>query len=293
MRLSIPLWFCAILLAPALAGAQTLPPFQVKGYGVHSGSEVIYHYRVINNSPTNVANPAQAVQIEIGRLSSDHEPELTGMPPVGYPRTMYDSGLRDMTAPTGWEGVESGDEEHIRHTLWWQTIEQPSSPYALLPGQTLIGLSVTRLNVNPTYLDSHFRVIAQVGLNVGTFSGLVEREDTTPPTLSVSVNPSKLWPPNNKLVSVTVTVTAKDDYDPRPEIKLESITANEPLKPENISGAAFGADDRSFSLMATRSGTNLAGRIYTITYSATDGTGNKSTATTTVTVPHDQGGGKP
>jgi hypothetical protein len=41
--------------------------------------------------------------------------------------------------------------------------------------------------------------------------------------------------------------------------------------------------------MATRLGTSIAGRIYTITYSATDGTGNKSTATTTVSVPHDQG----
>ncbi|MEQ1838501.1 MAG: hypothetical protein ABL858_09255 [Candidatus Nitrotoga sp.] len=30
------------------------------------------------------------------------------------------------------------------------------------------------------------------------------------------------------------------------------------------------------------------GRVYTLTYSATDGSGNKSTASTTVTVPHDQ-----
>jgi hypothetical protein len=42
-------------------------------------------------------------------------------------------------------------------------------------------------------------------------------------------------------------------------------------------------------LAAKRDGANEAGRIYTITYSALDASGNKSTATATVTVPHDQG----
>jgi hypothetical protein len=42
-------------------------------------------------------------------------------------------------------------------------------------------------------------------------------------------------------------------------------------------------------LAAKSAGTNLAGRIYTVTYSATDASGNKATASATVTVPHDQG----
>ena len=41
-------------------------------------------------------------------------------------------------------------------------------------------------------------------------------------------------------------------------------------------------------LRAEREGKNKAGRIYTITYSATDGSGNKTTASATVTVPHDE-----
>ena len=56
----------------------------------------------------------------------------------------------------------------------------------------------------------------------------------------------------------------------------------------DIQGAVLGTDDRQFSLAATREGGNLAGRVYTLTYSATDGSGNKATASTTVTVPHDQ-----
>ena len=81
----------------------------------------------------------------------------------------------------------------------------------------------------------------------------------------------------------------KDDYDPQPEIKLESITANEVLEKEDIKGALIGTDDRQFQLKAEREGKNKAGRIYTVTYSATDGSGNKSIASATVTVPHDLG----
>ena len=48
----------------------------------------------------------------------------------------------------------------------------------------------------------------------------------------------------------------------------------------DVQGAATGTDDRSFSLIAAHTTTAVA-RIYTVTYSATDASGNKSTATTT------------
>lgn len=86
-----------------------------------------------------------------------------------------------------------------------------------------------------------------------------------------------------------VKIAVTDDYDPQPEIKLESVTANESLGASDITDAQFGTDDRTFFLAAERDGANKAGRIYTITYSALDASGNKVTASTTVTVPHDQG----
>ena len=58
---------------------------------------------------------------------------------------------------------------------------------------------------------------------------------------------------------------------------------------EDAKDVTLGTDDRQFQLRAKRAGTKPAGRIYTITYSATDGSGNKATASATVTVPHDQG----
>jgi hypothetical protein len=103
------------------------------------------------------------------------------------------------------------------------------------------------------------------------------------------LTPATLWPPNNKLVPITAAITATDDYDPEPEIKLESITASEPLADGDIQDAQLGTDDKSYYLTAKRDGNNMAGRIYTITYSATDASGNKTTASATVTVGHDQG----
>ncbi len=117
----------------------------------------------------------------------------------------------------------------------------------------------------------------------------MEKIDNTPPALSVTLSPNTLWPQNDKLMPVTATITVKDDYDPEPEIKLESITASEALADGDIQDAKLGSDDRSFSLVAKRAGNNLAGRIYTVTYSATDASGNKATTSATVAVPHDQG----
>jgi len=111
----------------------------------------------------------------------------------------------------------------------------------------------------------------------------------TSPTLSVALSPATLWPPNGKLVPITAAVTVKDNNGSAQKIRLESITSNELLEAEDIRDASFGTDDRSFYLAAKRAGTNMAGRIYTVTYSATDASGNKATASATVTVPHDQG----
>jgi len=115
------------------------------------------------------------------------------------------------------------------------------------------------------------------------------RVDTTPPTLQVSASPSTLWPPNNKLVTVTVAVNVTDDTDPGPSVKLLSVTCDDTCNPpQDIVGATLNTDDRSFQLRATRQGGGT-GRTYAITFSATDDAGNRATAQTTVRVPHDQG----
>jgi hypothetical protein len=52
--------------------------------------------------------------------------------------------------------------------------------------------------------------------------------DTTPPVISVSVSPDLLWPPNHKMVEITVTVTVSDTGNPNPTVVLTSVVSNEP-----------------------------------------------------------------
>ncbi|MBI2058971.1 MAG: hypothetical protein HYT87_04295 [Nitrospirae bacterium] len=121
---------------------------------------------------------------------------------------------------------------------------------------------------------------------------LVTVSDTTAPTLSVSVSPSSLWPPNHKMVPITAAFSVSDVCDASPAVVLGSATSNEP---DNGLGDGDTENDiqtaGGLQLRAERSGTGT-GRIYTLTYQATDSSGNSTTATATVTVPHDQGEGQ-
>ena len=116
--------------------------------------------------------------------------------------------------------------------------------------------------------------------------------DTTPPHLTVSLSLANLWSRNHKLATVHAMIGVADTCDGNPVVRLVSITSNEPDnglgdgdKPDDIQGATFGSDDRKFELRSERSGTGL-GRVYTITYSATDASGNTALGQATVTVPH-------
>jgi len=121
--------------------------------------------------------------------------------------------------------------------------------------------------------------------------------DTTPPEITVSVSPDTLWPPNHKMVEITATVTVSDMCDLSPVITLTSIASNEPDDAKgngdgntenDIQGAEFGTKDYAFLLRAERAG-NGDGRVYTITYTATDASGNRVIGTAIVIVPHDKG----
>jgi hypothetical protein len=111
----------------------------------------------------------------------------------------------------------------------------------------------------------------------------------TPPTLAVTASPAGLWPPNGKLVPITVLVDFGASAAAAPVVTLTSITCDDGCSPStDIVGAAYGTDDRTFQVRAKRTGGG-AGRTYTITYTATDSSQQQATATATVRVAHDQG----
>ena len=128
--------------------------------------------------------------------------------------------------------------------------------------------------------------------NLAQDAQTVDIVDTTPPVLTLSVSPVELWPPNHKMKGITATLAASDVCDAAPAVQLLSITSNEADNglgdgdtANDIQNAVPGTDDRSFSLRAERSGGG-SGRVYTITYRATDASGNTTDAHATVVVPH-------
>ena len=127
--------------------------------------------------------------------------------------------------------------------------------------------------------------------NASSCSATVSVRDTLTPSLVVQLDKNVLWSPNHELVPITATVKVTDRCDPSATFVLTSIVSNEPDEglgdgdaPHDIQGAQLGAPDTSFLLRAERSGTGT-GRVYTIVYTASDATGNTTTATAVVRVP--------
>jgi hypothetical protein len=110
--------------------------------------------------------------------------------------------------------------------------------------------------------------------------------DTTPPRiLSLRASPDVLWPPNHRLIPVTLTVNAVDSSDPSPTSTITQVTCNESPAPSAPDWEITGP--LSLNLRADRAG-NGKGRVYTIVIQCQDANGNASSASVEVRVPHDK-----
>ena len=117
--------------------------------------------------------------------------------------------------------------------------------------------------------------------------GLDLCEATPPEFETLAVTPDMLWPANHKYVDVAATAVVTDNFDPSPVVTLVSVTSNEPDNGEDDGNTVDDiviVSDYAFKLRAERSGVGT-GRIYTITYQATDSCGNSATASAIVAVP--------
>jgi hypothetical protein len=300
----------SLLIAIAsLAHAQAAAPatgIRVLVYGIHYGGNIVYNYKVINNGDTPFGY--FTIGSHFDSVEEETNPQLYRLPlgwsygEEGETGTAIILAPGSTSQPAYWIPHVFGQQEDDRYYLNWHAAPGPVSN-AIQPGQTLAGFSVTvplvdnKLSLPAVTGQPIFtgpdEMYIKGGFEVGLVSGkdvwgTLERLDTTPPTLTVSLSPNTLWPPNEKFVPVTATITVKDDFDPAPEVQLISIIANEPLSKEDGRDIQPGTDDRQFLLKAKRKDHNKDGRIYTVTYTATDGTGNIATASATVTVPHDR-----
>jgi hypothetical protein len=249
----------------------------VGAFARHAGGKFVYHYRVTNKSQQNI------IAVTIGRDNqNDANPdndinELHYLPAgwnakLGIPSTSSNS-------PTGWRASVIAPEENATHAIAWETLNDRSPQ--IRTGHTENRMSISLDNPDDSYLSSH--ALVTFVDNPISFTVPLKRLDASPPDLIVILSPDTLVPENGKFAAIKASFIVKDDYDRLPEIKLESITANEPLESNDIRDASIGLDDRYFKFLAESK--SASGRIYTVIYSATDASGNQSIASATVTVP--------
>jgi hypothetical protein len=118
--------------------------------------------------------------------------------------------------------------------------------------------------------------------NPGTASTTLTVTDVAPPTVSLTLSPSALFP-DLRFHMITATLTATDNCGGPVALKLVSISSNLPtFDLVDIREATFGTDDRVFSLFARRA--PGGSRIYKVVYEGRDAAGNVRTVSAKVVV---------
>ena len=136
------------------------------------------------------------------------------------------------------------------------------------PGEAIVGFDDSWNAGDRDYNDNMFR-----------FTGVIS--NPPPDCSAVAADPSALWPPNHKLVEVTLPANAT----------VTGVTQDEPVMGigDGNTGpdAQLGAAPNKVLLRPERSGAG-DGRVYRIAFTLSDGLGGSCTGTVAVAVPHDQ-----
>jgi len=130
-------------------------------------------------------------------------------------------------------------------------------------------------------------VVDTLGQTSADATAVTVVDTTAPAVTSVTASPARIWPPNHKMVPVSVT-TAAADVCGAATCQIVSVTSNEPANGQGDGNTATDwqiTGPHTVSVRAERSGGGVD-RVYTLTVRCADPTGNASTGTTTVTVAH-------
>ena len=159
---------------------------------------------------------------------------------------------------------------------------------------------VLTITVEPTTLDlgdNYVTVTANDG-NGGTCSTdiIVSVIDYTAPALTIGTETLGMWPPNHKYKTFTLNDFGVNASDNCGSVSA-AITNVDSDEPDDAKGGGDGnttndivmVNSSTVKLRAERAG-NGDGRVYTITVTAEDGSGNTAQATCEVIVPHDRKG---
>ena len=186
----------------------------------------------------------------------------------------------------------TGGGSHSGNTVTWNigTITAGASGSVTLTVQVKLGTPPGTNITNYVTING-----AEPGTGPTTKSEMTVTCLNQPPDVS-DAHPSIdcLWPPNHKFVDITIEGVTDPDND-TVTITITDITSDEPTASIEGAGGAKHAPDASgvgtatASLRAERSGDGN-GRVYEITFVASDGKGGETEGSVTVCVPHDYRG---
>lgn len=170
----------------------------------------------------------------------------------------------------------------------------PSTPYdvsgdgSATDAVGVVSLTNDSLGTFPVGVTTVTWTAVDAAGNTSTATQTVTVVDTTAPVITMSACLDKLWPPNHKMVLAS-TVSVSDTADPNVAVTI-TVTSNQAIQGKGAGHTApdWEVIDGNVYLRAERSGHD-SDRVYTITVTATDASGNASTAVCETIVPHDQG----
>ena len=184
-------------------------------------------------------------------------------------------------------------------TIAVQATDDPSGiqsiEYALSGAQTSAPLVVAGTSTSATVSAEGVTTLSSYEQNIAgsrsPSSTVTVRLDFTAPAVTASANPQTLWPPNGKMMPVTISGAMADalsGIDPSTASFLVTDSQGTLQPTGSISVLPDGTYSFVTMLEASRRGGDANGRTYTLTVSVSDRAGNASSASTVITVPHDQ-----
>jgi sialidase-1 len=135
----------------------------------------------------------------------------------------------------------------------------------------------------------HYRSVDNAG-NVEAAQSLTVKIDQTAPTISLSADPSVVWPPNGKTVPIDIIGAGADVGSGLTEVSyvvMDEYGLPLGIPSRSLKGASATWADQ-LAVEARRRGYDLDGRVYQVVAVLADEAGNTATATATIRVPHDR-----
>ncbi|MFH1147046.1 MAG: choice-of-anchor Q domain-containing protein [Pseudomonadota bacterium] len=206
-----------------------------------------------------------------------------------------DAGL-DQTvaelAPVTLHGEGSSDPDGDTLSFTWT---QTAGPAVELQGNNTVTPTFTAPAADPGGVNLEFQLTVDDGFGgsaVDTVVIHVQNANDPPDSSNARPTLAVLWPPDHKLVPIGITGVSDPDNDPV-TIAITGVTQDEPVNGlgDGDTGPDAVIQGSTVLIRAERSGKGN-GRVYCISFTATDSQGGSCSGSVTVGVPHDKKPGR-